>query len=158
LKIVFALAVVLLLFGCLEKNEQDGGDGNVIKYQVTECQNITYETNECWRVNFNYSAGPLKKLEPYRMDVFCVGGGSISIKNLEKESGTFRVAFIFTSQIEGKVTKSVEKEIGPKATAEFEEKTQFRCGQDYQAQVKIGLPTKEVCGVVNRTREECNVG
>jgi hypothetical protein len=155
-----AIMLILLLCGCLEEKtpgkEERTGD-NVIKYAVSECKNITYESTECWGEKFNYSAEPLKKLEPYKMDIFCIGGGSLAVKNLEKEGGAFRVTFTFRTELEGKVVKSVEREIGPKATEVFEEKTQFRCSQEYGASAEVSAPAKQTCRIVNKTREECMV-
>ncbi len=150
------LGVVILLFGCLQERTKEG-TGDVVKYTTTDCTNVTRQSTDCMRVNFNYSTGTLGKLDPYNMDVFCIGGATLSVKNLEKEGGIFRVTFIFTTPKEGTSSKTVEKAIAAKGTATFEEKIQFSCSQDYGAEYQVTPPTKQVCRPGNFTIEECIV-
>lgn len=158
--IAVAILIIALMFGCTQENAPQTGekkDPNVIKYTQKECHNVTTESTECWEERFRYSAEPMDKIEPYKMDIFCVGGGSLTVSNLERKSGVFKVTFTFNTELEGQVTKTVEKEIGPKISETFEEKTQFRCGQEFGVEAKVTAPMKKTCGLVNKTQEECIV-
>jgi hypothetical protein len=150
------LAVLLsamLLLGCTYEDLQDGL--NESAQTRPGCRTITYEGLECLDLNFNYSTGPLERTEPYKLDVFCVGGASVEVRNLERESGRFAVEFSFTTPIEGTVKKTVEQEIDPRKSAVFESKAQFRCSQDFKASIEVIPARKQSCRTVNYTREEC---
>ncbi|MFH1470321.1 MAG: hypothetical protein ABIF01_01085 [Candidatus Micrarchaeota archaeon] len=153
-----AICLCFLLFGCQQApGAINGEQERVIQGKVSNCHEVTYETTQCSQVSYNYSYSGLEKLNPYMLGDHCIGGGSITVKNLEKQEGLFIVTFIFETPIEGKVTKTVEREIAPKASALFEEKVQFRCSQEYTADFRVAAPKKQACRVVNETREECQV-
>ncbi len=148
----FLLIACLLLLGCTgETSTADGGNGPI----KPGCREISYETTQCGKGPYSYSNTGLEKLSPYVVEVHCIGGATVTVRNLEKQKGTFIVTFIFETPIEGKVTKKVEKEIGPGGIGNFEEKFQFRCSQEYSAGFSIEPPLKPLCRVLNETRQEC---
>ncbi|MFH1447664.1 MAG: hypothetical protein ABIG39_02270 [Candidatus Micrarchaeota archaeon] len=158
MKLAVVVLFVGLMLGCVDEVTQEGTDENdTIHYDVVSCRNITYERYVCQMVDFNYSAGEVRLLDPYQMDVFCVGGASVTVKNLEERSGEFTVTFVFSAPIEGKIEKNSTMRIASEEEMTFEERFHFRCSQIYDAEFRVTPPGKEMCWHVNKTREECLV-
>jgi hypothetical protein len=156
-KYLALIIVALLFFGCTQESTAVDNSRNVEVEKKTVCRDVVEQTSDCWKADYQYSAGAIKKEDPYKMDVYCIVGAKVEVANLEQDSGLFKVELTFSAPIEGKTTKIVEKTIGSKKSAVFEEQAQFRCAQEYSVDYRVVPPTKQACGLVNKTREECVV-
>ncbi len=164
MKTILVIALCILLFGCpgiapnKGGNIGTGGDENPPAIEeVTKCTDVTYEMTKCSNVPYDYSTTGISKQNQYMLGDFCVGGAKVTLRNLEKQNALFKVTFVFETPIEGKISKTVEKQIASKGAVEFEEKAQFRCAQEYTVDFRVTAPTKQSCRIVNETRQECVV-